>query len=722
MSLRRKTIAVMSITLVGLLVLLYLVLRVIIVSSYGSLEQQGTLRNLNRVTNSLQDDVDNMLLALGDWSSWDETHAFVRTGNPEYVDVNLSDETLWGLRINVMMFVNSAQEIVYTKIVDVDDGTEQRHLEALESYAQDDPRFLHVISTTPISGYMVVAGDPMLIAARPVLHNDGAGPVAGTLVWGRYLDAQQLSSMSASLRLTISINSSDDPNLPADVVTAQNALSLASPQTTQPIDDDTINGYALLNDIYDQPSLILQTSQMRDIYRQSQVTLSLFVAALLIVGIVFGAGTLLLLERLILSPLAHLSARVHDIGMNDNFSVRLPVAGRDELGQLALAINTMLNTVTQWRSALQQLNTDLERRVTERTTELEDQKSQLQAIMDTMGEGLVYCVDGVIKYVNDAFVELLECQVRDLVGKPFNALTNHPDGEASARRYETTLTRQDGATVNVAITSMPVDEFDDRRRSVIIVRDITQELAAKQQKDYFFARASHDLRSPLTSIMTRLYLLGKKPEQLDTHLKILNAVSNHMLELVNDLLDVSRVEQGALILNPRDLVLQNVVDEVVEVQQADAELRQIQLVSSLIDTPLHVYGDPLRLNQVITNLVSNAIHYTPENGQITVSVEKDCIEGMRCAVIRVRDNGIGISPDNLDHVFDPFFRVNGNNENGSGLGLYIVKEIVKLHGGEVSVASEMGIGTTFSVFLTLSDSESSVGEPETTEHQHTVNQ
>ena len=240
---------------------------------------------------------------------------------------------------------------------------------------------------------------------------------------------------------------------------------------------------------------------------------------------------------------------------------------------------------------------------------------------------------------------------------------------------------------------------------MIIVRDITQELAAKTQKDYFFARASHDLRTPLTSIMTRLYLLGKKPDKLDEHLRILNHVSNQMLQLVNDLLDVSRAEQGAMILNQRDLVLQSIVEEVVEVASADAELKQIDLQAELVEAPLHIYGDPMRLNQVITNLVSNAIHYTPEGGQIVVRVERQELVEKSYAVVCVRDNGIGISTDNLSHVFEPFFRASKNHENGSGLGLYIVKEIVRLHNGQVTVSSEVGKGTSFFVRLALSDQD-----------------
>jgi two-component system phosphate regulon sensor histidine kinase PhoR len=343
--------------------------------------------------------------------------------------------------------------------------------------------------------------------------------------------------------------------------------------------------------------------------------------------------------------------------------------------------------------------------VVERTTELERQKSQLQAIMDTMGEGLVYSVDGVITYVNRAFVDLIHYSATDLVGKPFALLNAELDPTQTPvfktpPHYETSLTRSDHSIVHLAITSTPVNEADNRSRRVIIVRDITQERADKAQKDYFFARASHDLRSPLSSIMTRLYMLGKRPEQLDTHLMILNQVANQMMELINDLLDISHLEQRGMVLNQRDLMLQTLIDQVVEVQKADASLKQQHLCTELVDTPVHVYADPMRLNQVITNLVTNAIHYTPQDGRIVVKLELGDREGIPYACLQVIDSGIGISPEHQAHIFDPFFRVS-DDQGSSGLGLYIVKEIVDLHGGEVTVESEVGKGSHFTVCLAL---------------------
>ncbi len=424
---------------------------------------------------------------------------------------------------------------------------------------------------------------------------------------------------------------------------------------------------------------------------------------------------------MLLTPLAALSGRVAALGEQDDFASRLPVAGHDELTRLARSINLMLDSVTQSRAALRQLNGELETRVIERTTELEHQKAQLQRIMDTMGEGVVLSIDGKITYANRACAELLDYQPDDLIGKPFALLHTDADLQetpitrAPLQQYETRFSRRDGSPVSVAITSTVVDESDRRPRRVVIVRDITQELAAKAQKDYFFARASHDLRTPLTNIMTRLYLLGKKPEELDRHLRILDHVSMQMMTLINDLLDMMRFEQGKLVLHRHDLVLQELTEQVVETQQADAETRRIALSAEMQAAPLHIYADSSRLQQAITNLVANAIHYTPEGGKVVVRVEQQCEAGQDCALIHVCDNGVGISPENLARIFDPFFRVNDEQSEGTGLGLSIVKEIVELHGGNVTVSSTLGVGTTFTLTFALATSQQPCAEDQVRE-------
>ncbi len=719
MALRSKTLLVLTVTLAALILLLNYVLRNTMTSSFSQLEDRNALVELDRAVNILQDSSADMALALRDWSKWAADVQFGQGSSPGSADEKLNDDTLSALNLNLILFVDSSSRIVYSKVFDPQGDLPGDFTAKFETLARSGD--LALLLNLPTAGYLVLDGEPLIIASQQIVARESSGIPDGTLIWGRHLDAIAISRYSERLRLALDLEVVNNADNPASPQLARSQLSASLPRVVSVLDENTLSSYALLNDIFGAPNLVLKVTVPRLIYQEGLASLTYFLVILTVAGVVFGLAALLLLERLVLAPMAALSERVANIGDKDDFTSRLPVTGHDELAQLARSINGMLDSITQSRLALRQLNGDLESRVIERTTELERQKAQLQRIMDTMGEGVVLSMDGRIIYANRACAQLVDYQPEDLVGKPFALLHTDADSKDTPiwrtplQHYETRLSRRDGAPVSVAITSTVVDESESPPRRVVIVRDITQELAAKAQKDYFFARASHDLRTPLTNIMTRLYLLGKKPEELDRHLRILNHVSMQMMTLVNDLLDMMRFEQGKRILHRHDLVLQELTEQVVETQDADAEMRGIDLSVVLDAAPLHIYADSARLQQAITNLVGNAIHYTPEGGRIVVRVEPVCEAGQECAVIRVSDNGIGISPENLAHIFDPFFRVSDEKGDGSGLGLSIVKEIVELHGGKVTVSSTLGVGTTFTLHFELASQALPCGEDEVAE-------
>lgn len=722
MTLRRKTLLAISVTLIGVVALLFIIVYSIMNDTFATLDRQSSLRNLDRASNIFQDNVDNLSRAARDWAMWDETYRFVSDANAAYIDENLNDDTFWGLNVNFVVFLNKDSEIVYAKALALNPDWQNTFLDRFEAYTKSNETFLRLTTSISTRGFVLIGGEPTLITSRPILRSDGTGPKAGTLIFGQLMGTEELAIIGQSLRLSLDLLNADAPDLSSDAQAAKAELSPASLRTTAALDEQTIAAYTYVNDIFGQQSLMLRTSQERSAYLQGQPSLSTILAVLVLGGIVAGAVILLLLERMIFSQVSAMNEQLKHAGKDH--SVRLQVNGRDELAQLASTINTTFAAVAQAQAELEQATRSLQVEGGERTAELERQKQKFQSIIDTMGAGVVYCENGRIGYVNRAFVELLQYEVDDLIGKPFALLNKQLDPSetpiyfTTPKQYEMMLTRRDGTSMDAAIITTPVEKGEKQHSQVVVVRDITQELALKRQKDFFFARASHDLRAPLTSIMTRLYILGKRPQELEMHLKVLNQISTHMLELVKDLLDVSRFERGTNVLHRRDLVLQTLVDQVVEVQQADAELKQIELTTRSVEIPLHVYGDPTRLHQVLINLVSNAIHYTPPRGSVMVDVGLEYYNGEKCALIKVIDTGIGIDTEHLINIFDPFFRVSSEDGGGSGLGLYIVREIVQMHGGDIRVSSEVDRGTTFSVRLVLSDALPAVSAAVKTASSH----
>lgn len=357
--------------------------------------------------------------------------------------------------------------------------------------------------------------------------------------------------------------------------------------------------------------------------------------------------------------------------------------------------------------AVQRYAGELEKRVARRTAQLNLERNQLRAILESTGEGIVYSEGDHIEYVNPAFTAMTGYTPDELVGKPLSVIDSTSDRWRQAqakllhddvwRDDNIRLKRKDGTEFDAGITiSLSSHPGDQHLRTVTVVRDISQAKRLEAQKANFIAIASHELRTPLSNIMTRLYLMKREPEKMDEHMQVLQEVARRMQWLVEDLLDVSRFERGVIQLQRRRLELQQLLSDVVRVQYAEAHTKAIDLSLHLTPVPLYVEADAERLAQVITNLVTNALTYTPMDGQVRVELTTQADH----AIITIKDTGVGIAPEHQEQIFEPFVRVS-DKVKGTGLGLSIAKEIVELHGGSIGVTSEPGKGSCFTIMLKL---------------------
>jgi signal transduction histidine kinase len=230
--------------------------------------------------------------------------------------------------------------------------------------------------------------------------------------------------------------------------------------------------------------------------------------------------------------------------------------------------------------------------------------------------------------------------------------------------------------------------------------------AANRAKDDFLAMISHELRSPLNAILgwTRILRSGNLDEEtIERALATIEHSAKSQAQMIDDLLDVSRIINGELRLNLIAVNLSDLVKRALEAIHPAAEAKQIQIYTELDEAVGVVMGDPDRLQQVFANLLSNAVKFTPEEGRIELNLQS--LDGQ--AQVAIRDTGKGISADFLPHVFERYRQ--GQNEyrrkhKGLGLGLAIVRHLVELHGGRVVAQSEgEGLGSTFTVFLPLGE-------------------
>ena len=266
------------------------------------------------------------------------------------------------------------------------------------------------------------------------------------------------------------------------------------------------------------------------------------------------------------------------------------------------------------------------------------------------------------------------------------------------------LARRNGTRVPVTLSAAPVlDDQGQVRGCVVVFSDASQEREVDRLKTEFISIASHQLRTPLTGVKGVLSLvlegvLGPLNAEQRRYIERANEANERLITLVNDLLNVGKLEQGQLQIAPQALDLASLIEVVVGELQSRAQRYHQTLSFEAAERPLEVAGDPLRLREVFANLVDNAVKYTPEGGRIAVRV--GVAEGQ--AAVEVADSGVGIPADQIPRLFQKFVRLPNPlsaREFGTGLGLYFIKSVVELHGGSIEVQSQEGRGTVFRVRL-----------------------
>ncbi len=242
-----------------------------------------------------------------------------------------------------------------------------------------------------------------------------------------------------------------------------------------------------------------------------------------------------------------------------------------------------------------------------------------------------------------------------------------------------------------------------RARTLELAKANQALLEADRRKDEFLATLAHELRNPLAPIRNALEIMRMKgtPEALDQARQIVERQITHMVRLINDLLDVSRVSRGKLSIAMAPISLADAIAIAVETSQPLLDRARVAFSLKLPDQPLVIRADRMRLSQVFSNLLNNAAKYTEPDGQVVLMAERK--EGI--VEIRIRDTGVGIPPETLAHVFDLFTQIDrtlNRSQGGLGIGLALVRQLVQLHGGTVEVNSEgIGKGTEFVVRLPL---------------------
>lgn len=394
------------------------------------------------------------------------------------------------------------------------------------------------------------------------------------------------------------------------------------------------------------------------------------------------------LSRTITQPINDIMHKAEKITDGD-FGYAIEVRSEDELGKLAKTFNFMSS------------------RLKGMLTEISSEKKKLETILYYMNDGIIaYNRNGEVIHINPAARKLLYNKVSDVVSF---------DEFMSILGIELTIdqvTRERGTCepfqkvqykdrffkVQLAVFT---DENNQPDGIITVIQDITEEQKLEKMRREFVANVSHELRTPLTSVKsyTETLLDGALNDKLtaEQFLNVINYETDRMTRLVKDLLTLSQ-HDGGIELNLEDTSISDLVTFCVNRMKREAEEKKQSLKLKIRQNIPVIKADRYRIDQLLVNIIGNAIKYTPEKGIIWVHVycERDLV------VINVEDNGIGIPEADLNRIFERFYRVDkarSRQMGGTGLGLAIAKEIAVLHGGNIKVKSKLGKGT--SVFIEL---------------------
>jgi signal transduction histidine kinase/HAMP domain-containing protein len=412
---------------------------------------------------------------------------------------------------------------------------------------------------------------------------------------------------------------------------------------------------------------------------------------LLFIGIGMGVGFIVLAGPAILRPIASLTRSVREI-QQGNLDLVVNVRSQDEIGQLGEAINQMAASLREFRRS-------------DQAHLLRAQRST-QLALDSLSDAVAICDPG-------GQIELANETARQLFGLVPESTVDEAGNEKISQMFWRVCRQErpyrpkgyEGA-IQVFIKEeehfflpQAIPIFDQERQLVgvtLMLTDVTRWRHLDEVKTDLISTVSHELKTPLTSIRLAIHiLLNEKlgplsPQQMEL-LVTAREDSDRLYRVIEDLLDISRIESGQAEITLQPVNVEELVLQATDKMSAAFLDRRITFNLELAPDVPRVLADPTRLQLVFDNLLSNALKYTGLGGKVTIAARPE--DSM--VSFAVEDTGIGITPEFLPRIFDKFFRVPGQEQISSGLGLTIAKEIVEAHGGTINAASEPGQGTKF---------------------------
>ncbi|MBF0107124.1 MAG: response regulator [Deltaproteobacteria bacterium] len=651
----------------------------VVVGRFATLERMFCERNILRSQNALKDRAVSLGNKVADWAYWGDTYDFMQDKNEDYIKGNLVPESIVSTGIDFIIFVDKKGGMFHSFGLDKKTAKEIPVPEDFIQFVKGNHKSFDLSdSKQVVSGLILTSGGVIMLGARAILTSSSTGPARGTIIFASYLTQDDLTKMGEIVQATLEISRLDAQNVPADFKQARAAFARGEKLFILESGPDYLSGFTQVFDLSERPALILKNTMPREIFSYGKTTFIYFLTFMPVFGILFGVAV-------------YLSLRAE---------IRRRRESEDRFKMVAEAAEELIYEVNP-----QGLYTYMSA-MSERIYGLKPD--------DIVGKKHFYDF-----YLPEEREARKHRQLGLVVGKqPFKDIVR-------------AHVHASGKNIVCSVSGAP---FFDAAGNLAgyrgVITDITARheaeqalMAAKKHaeeasvfKSRFLANMSHEIRTPMNAVIGFTDLLGGTAldETQREYLGIIQTSGRALIALINDILDVSKIEAGRLRIESAHFDLAHVVEESVKVATHRQWAKGIHAICGIKDDcHRHYYGDATRVMQIVLNLVSNAIKFTQE-GEIEVCVSKLPVgPGMgqpgdtEIIQITVRDTGIGIPEDKLKTIFKPFEQADASTTRkygGTGLGLSITKSLVSLMGGQIAVVSREGKGTTFTVTLPLNKS------------------
>ncbi len=410
-----------------------------------------------------------------------------------------------------------------------------------------------------------------------------------------------------------------------------------------------------------------------------------------IIGLLIATLISIIISLNITKPIKEMTEISKKISKGD-FSKKLKIHSQDEIGQLSLALN--------------QMSEDLESKI----KIISEDRNKIEVVLSSVIEGIA-AIDkkGKLIICNNAFEKIIHCSQNKVLGRfHWEIIRNNQLNEILKETIQKGQTSTQEITVLFPqekifyASATPLGEKENIWGAVVVLNDITQIKKLEKMREEFIANISHELRTPLTSIQGFIETLKEgainDPEKTQHFLEIIEKQSNRLNSLVEDILKLSKIESQEIVVNLQSTNLKELLDKVMAEFKEKIILKKIQISTNISPQFPLLKVDPEQIELALRNLLDNAIKYTPEKGEISISF----LEREKDIYIEITDDGIGISQEHLPRIFERFYRVNKDRSRdlgGTGLGLAIVKHVVQAHKGTIGVDSTLGKGSKFFIIL-----------------------